>query len=222
MSGYIFPVGGNDWRISSGFGPRSSPGGIGSTNHQGVDIAAPLGTSVLAPIDGTVIFSGRAGGYGNFIKLKGRDGNVYEFGHLSSRNVKNGQSVVAGSLLGGVGSTGNSTGNHLHYGVIGADGKRKNPSNFLNGAKNTLGTLAKGPIGKAAAGFLAGVIGGPLAPVIAGSLPGISGLMGGESWLDQFRNWLAESHFWQRLGIGLLAIIFIMGALYMLGQRATK
>lgn len=113
---------GKDWshpvsgaQATSGFGPRSSPGGIGSTNHKGQDWAAPAGTAVKAFMDAIVKSAGPAGGYGNMVELDHGAGRTTRYAHLSSIAVEQGQKVEAGQRLGGVGSTGNSTGNHLHF-----------------------------------------------------------------------------------------------------------
>lgn len=112
--------------ISSHFGPRSSPGGIGSTYHQGLDIAFPMGTKVLACESGTVTTSGWNGGLGKCIIIDhgGKLQTVY--GHLSQISVKSGQKVVRGQYIGNVGSTGQSTGPHLHLGVK-LNGRYVNP-----------------------------------------------------------------------------------------------
>lgn len=112
--------------ISSHFGPRPSPGGIGSKYHEGLDIAFPTGTKVLACESGTVTTAGWNGGLGKCIII--RHGGSIEtiYGHLSSINVKEGQKVVRGQVIGEVGNTGNSTGPHLHLGVR-LNGKLVNP-----------------------------------------------------------------------------------------------
>lgn len=103
--------------ISSHFGPRNSPGGFGSSYHEGLDIAFPTGTKVLACETGTVVSAGWNGGYGKCIIVDhgGKLQTVYA--HLSGIEVKSGQKVVRGQYIGIVGSTGNSTGPHLHLGV---------------------------------------------------------------------------------------------------------
>lgn len=103
--------------ITSHFGPRSSPGGIGSTNHQGLDIGFPTGTHVLACEKGTVATAGWGGGLGNCIIIDHDKGLQTVYGHLSAIKVKTGQKVARGQYIGNVGSTGNSTGPHLHLGI---------------------------------------------------------------------------------------------------------
>lgn len=208
-----FPVAGNDWRISSGFGNRSSPGGIGSTNHKGIDIAAPIGTGVIAPVSGTVIYAGQASGYGNYIKLRGDDGNIYEFGHLNSIGVSKGSTVNAGYGIGTVGNTGNSTGPHLHFGVKDALGKAINPSGLLGKGKSL---LKKG-------GDLLGISTGDAVEMAANAvIPGSGvvldalGVTSDCNWLCQLKNWIAESGFFQRLALAILAFIIIAGAVFMM------
>jgi murein DD-endopeptidase MepM/ murein hydrolase activator NlpD len=107
---YIFPT---DGTISSYFGYRVST--IGSANHKGVDIAASKGTAVLAADGGEVIFTGWVSGYGNLIKLRHDNGDVTYYGHLSKILVSDGASVAQGDKIAEVGSTGISTGPHLHF-----------------------------------------------------------------------------------------------------------
>lgn len=102
---------------TSGFGPRSSPGGIGSTNHKGVDYGAPRGTPIPSQSSGTVIASGYNGSMGNYVRVRSGDGKVHTYMHNSRNNVGVGQTIGRGQILGLVGSTGNSTGPHVHYQV---------------------------------------------------------------------------------------------------------
>lgn len=104
--------------ISSHFGPRSSLGGIGSSNHQGLDIAFPTGTKVLVCESGTVTKAGWYSGYGLCVIIDHGKGVQTIYAHLSKVNAKKGQRVVRGQYIGNVGSTGNSTGPHLHLGVM--------------------------------------------------------------------------------------------------------
>lgn len=116
--------------ISSGFGQRESPGGIGSTNHQGIDFAAGEGTQILAVAAGTVIEQSTNTGYGNLTKIRHSDGYVSWYGHQSAFDVGNGATVSAGQRIGRVGSTGNSTGAHLHLGIT-LDGTFIDPAPFI-------------------------------------------------------------------------------------------
>ena len=102
-------------RVSSGYGMRFHPVSGGQKAHLGVDYAAPTGTAVRAVGDGVVDFAGWQNGYGNFIVLKHRSGHTTAYGHLSRIHVRKGQRVDQGSLIGAVGSTGVSTGPHLHF-----------------------------------------------------------------------------------------------------------
>ena len=124
---FRWPVSG---RITSYFGGRKSPGGIGSTNHKGIDIAAPKGTPVYAADGGTVTYAGWMSGYGYLVRIN--HGNGYEtyYGHNSSLTVSVGQHVYKGQQIARVGSTGNSTGNHCHF-EIRYNGVAKNPLNYL-------------------------------------------------------------------------------------------
>ena len=216
MSGTYFPIVG-DYRVSSVFGNRSSPGGIGSTNHRGIDLAAPIGTPVVAPVSGTILSAGTAGGYGNLITMRGDDGNLYKFGHLSSYNVRAGMPVIGGSQIGAVGNTGRSTGPHLHFEVRDKSGKAINPSGLLKGAlKQGKDTLLKAGkdllgIGDIDAGDVANVI----VPGSGVVLDGL-GLTGDCNWLCQLQNWIKDSGFFQRLALAILAFIVLAGAFYMM------
>lgn len=118
-------------RISSRFGPRKAPKPGASTYHEGIDLAAPEGTPVLAADGGTVIFAAFNGKAGNHIKIDHGNGLVTEYMHLHTMSVSKGVNVSKGQQIGGVGTTGNSTGNHLHFGVI-KDGVKVNPENYIN------------------------------------------------------------------------------------------
>ncbi|MGE7650473.1 peptidoglycan DD-metalloendopeptidase family protein [Peribacillus frigoritolerans] len=108
---------GPSFRRTSNFGLRNSPGGIGSTNHKGVDWAAPAGTRIPSQTGGRVTFSGVRGGYGNAVIVNGGGGYEYLYGHNSKNLVSVGQNVTRGQTIGLVGSTGNSTGPHVHFEV---------------------------------------------------------------------------------------------------------
>ena len=117
-------------RISSYFGGRKSPGGIGSTNHKGIDIAVPRGTPIYAADGGTVTYSGWMSGYGYLVQIDHGNGYVTRYGHNSSLTVSVGQHVYKGQQVARAGSTGNSTGNHCHFEVR-YNGVAKNPLNYL-------------------------------------------------------------------------------------------
>ena len=95
--------------FTSGYGPRWG------TLHAGIDIAAPVGTPILAVMDGTVIDSGPAPGYGNWIQIRHDDGAVSVYGHMETLAVSVGERVTAGQYIAGMGSRGFSTGSHLHF-----------------------------------------------------------------------------------------------------------
>lgn len=117
-------------RITSPFGNRVHPIYGTKKFHAGVDIAAPTGTPVSAAQGGTVSYASRMDGYGNVIFVDHPDGSQTRYAHLSSIGVTKGQKVDVGSNIGKVGSTGNSTGPHLHFEVrIG--GKPQNPLNYV-------------------------------------------------------------------------------------------
>lgn len=127
--------------VTSGFGHRSSPMGIGSRNHGGIDLAARGaggGYAAEAAAGGTVTFAGRAGGYGNMVEVTHADGSKTRYGHLQSMNVKVGDQVAAGTPVGKVGSTGKSTGPHLHFEVIDKNGQKVNPKSVTDLANRSL------------------------------------------------------------------------------------
>ncbi len=103
--------------LTSGFGHRESIFTGKREFHAGVDIVARVGTPIIAPADGVVIKSGREGGYGNIIEIRHMQGIVTRFAHNHKNLVGIGQSVRRGDVIGQVGSTGRSTGPHLHYEV---------------------------------------------------------------------------------------------------------
>ena len=109
-------------RMSSGFGMRFHPVLRYSRMHQGVDFAAATGTPILASAGGTIVFSGWGGGYGNVVVIDHGKGMRTRYAHMHRINVRNGQRVEQGQNIGQVGSTGLSTGPHLHYEVPGAGG----------------------------------------------------------------------------------------------------
>ena len=131
LGGYIWPV--SSRRITSTFGGRASPGGIGSTNHKGIDIGGVgYTTEIHAAKAGTVIVSQYSRSYGNYVVVSHGSGNTTLYAHMSSRKVSVGQYVNQGDVLGITGSTGNSTGPHLHFEIT-ENGTRINPLKYLTG-----------------------------------------------------------------------------------------
>jgi murein DD-endopeptidase MepM/ murein hydrolase activator NlpD len=117
--------------ITSGYGHRENPfTGENVETHKGLDIRANYGDAVKCTANGEVVFAGSRGGYGNCIVIKHGNGFETYYGHLSKILVKVGEDVSAGSNIGKVGSTGRSTGPHLHYEVH-KNGKTINPRSFL-------------------------------------------------------------------------------------------
>ncbi|MFW6180957.1 MAG: peptidoglycan DD-metalloendopeptidase family protein, partial [Spirochaetota bacterium] len=102
-------------RLTSRFGYRVDPFTRGRSLHTGVDIAAPAGTKVHAAQGGTVVFAGERYGYGKTVIIEHRFGYTTLYGHLGSIQVKRGQQVSGGGVIGTVGSSGRSTGPHLHF-----------------------------------------------------------------------------------------------------------
>lgn len=116
--------------LTSGFGYRSDPVSGRRANHAGVDIATAPGREVSAPAPGLVVQAGRVGGLGNSVSISHGYGVTTRYGHLSKISVVPGQRLEEGDVLGLVGSTGKSTGYHLHYEVR-ENGRAKNPIYYL-------------------------------------------------------------------------------------------
>ena len=123
----VWPASG---RVSSGFGWRRHPVFGGRRHHNGIDIAAPHGANVVAADRGTVIISGFNRGYGNYIVINHGNGMTTLYAHLSSRKVSVGTTVARGQVIGLIGSTGVSTGPHLHF-EVSVNGSRTNPMTRL-------------------------------------------------------------------------------------------
>lgn len=125
----IQPISNNDLRrVGSYFGYRTDPFYKVTKFHQGIDFTASVGTEVYATGDGTVVNVGRKGGYGNCILINHGFGYQTLYAHLSKMDVKPGQKVKRGQVIGKVGNTGKSTSPHLHYEVI----KNKRPVDPIN------------------------------------------------------------------------------------------
>jgi len=124
----VSPV--NGW-ITSSFGMRISPFTGKKSMHKAIDIAAPVGTPIVAPADGVVIFSGAKVGFGNFIMIAHYGyGIVTRYGHNAQNMVQAGQTVKRGEQIATVGMTGRTTGPHLHYETW-VNGRAVNPKKFI-------------------------------------------------------------------------------------------
>lgn len=104
-------------RVTSGYGTRRDPFHGAEREHHGVDYGAPAGTPILAAADGVVRFSGARGGYGNVVIVSHPDGTETRYAHCRDLGVRVGEAVAAGQAIATVGSTGRSTGPHLHFEV---------------------------------------------------------------------------------------------------------
>jgi murein DD-endopeptidase MepM/ murein hydrolase activator NlpD len=126
-----------DYRYTSGYGYRYDPFNGGSAMHAGVDMAGSHGEAIYASASGTVLQAGRSGGYGNLVELTHGKGIDTRYGHLSKILVSPGQRVRQGQIIGRMGSTGRSTGTHLHFEVR-VDGRSVNPRPFLDASAYVL------------------------------------------------------------------------------------
>lgn len=131
---YAMPVT-SSYRFTSGFGYRRDPKGGGRRMHQGLDLAGPRGTPIHAAADGVVTFAGRESGYGNVVRIRHELGFETVYAHQHHLRVKTGQNVSRGDRIGDMGSTGRSTGVHLHYEVH-LNGRPVNPMTYLEAARN--------------------------------------------------------------------------------------
>lgn len=124
-------------RLTSSYGKRKDPFKRKYAFHGGIDLAARRGTPIYATGEGVVISSGWVGGYGKVVKIRHAFGYETVYAHLHRRRVKVGDQVEKGDLIGDMGSTGRSTGNHLHY-EIRLYGKTVNPAKFIEAARHVL------------------------------------------------------------------------------------
>jgi murein DD-endopeptidase MepM/ murein hydrolase activator NlpD len=143
--------------FTSGYGVRSDPFHAGAAMHPGIDLAGAYGTPIYATADGTVVRAGwNNGGYGNLVELDHGRGITTRYGHMSAILVHAGDHVKRGQQIGRMGSTGRSTGNHLHYEVR-IDGRPVNPIPFMKSTDYVLAMQKRG----GAATMDAVAIGGP-------------------------------------------------------------
>ena len=123
--------------MSSGFGFRSDPFTGGGAMHAGLDFKGPVGTPILSAAEGRVTFAGFNGGYGKTVEITHANGLLTRYAHLSGLNVTRGQMVKRGLQIGRMGSTGRSTGSHLHFEVR-LNGRAINPRKFLEANPDVL------------------------------------------------------------------------------------
>ena len=143
--------------FTSGFGVRSDPFHAGAAMHPGIDLAGSYGTPIYATADGTVLRAGwNSGGYGNLVEIDHGRGITTRYGHMSAILVHDGDHVTRGQQIGRMGSTGRSTGNHLHYEVR-IDGRAVNPIPFMKSTDYVLAMQRR----SSSASMDAVAIGGP-------------------------------------------------------------
>jgi len=131
--------------LSSSYGMRVHPVTGKLARHNGIDIPAPYGTPIYATADGIVGRAQRLGGYGNYVEVEHGNAIQTRYGHMSSYIVHPGQQVKKGDILGYVGSTGRSTGNHLHYEVR-IEGAPVNPMPFVRSDQLTIAAITGGKL----------------------------------------------------------------------------
>jgi len=143
--------------ISSGFGYRRDPFNGRAAMHSGLDFRGPVGTPIYAAAKGKVSFVGRKGGYGNVVEIRHGNGMLTRYAHMSKFVAKVGQPVEAGDVIGKIGSTGRSTGPHLHFEVR-INNRAVNPRPLLEkgarilGARRVLEQKQDGSVSSVAAG----------------------------------------------------------------------
>jgi hypothetical protein len=128
---FIYPI--NGAKITDGYGPRQAPTAGASTFHRGIDFAAAQGTPIMASAPGTVTMAGDNGGLGNCVKIKHPNGMTTVYGHQSRLGTTVGREVRQGQIIGYVGTTGTSTGPHLHFETHDKSGNAFDPMKVLSG-----------------------------------------------------------------------------------------
>jgi murein DD-endopeptidase MepM/ murein hydrolase activator NlpD len=131
---YAMPVT-SSFRFTSGYGYRSDPKGRGRRLHRGIDLAGPRGTPIFATADGVVRSAKYESGYGNTVRIAHAFGFETVYAHQNKLYVREGQQLSRGARIGDMGSTGRSTGVHLHYEVH-LNGQPVNPMTYLEAARN--------------------------------------------------------------------------------------
>ncbi len=133
IAAFVLPAAGLA-QMTSGFGVRADPFHGRAKNHSGVDLAKPTGTPIYATANGKIGRAGRVGSYGNLVEINHGNGYQTRYAHMHRIFVKSGQFVRRGTQIGEVGSTGRSTGPHLHYEVR-FNGKALDPTPFISGQR---------------------------------------------------------------------------------------
>jgi murein DD-endopeptidase MepM/ murein hydrolase activator NlpD len=133
MQSFVYPVMGP--RESSPFGVRKHPVRGGHRHHSGIDLAAPRGATIRAIAPGRVMYADPLGAYGKLVVIEHQNGLTSHYGHCEALKVNIGQVVQAGDIIATVGSSGVSTGPHLHF-EIRRNGKPEHPERYLPGLDN--------------------------------------------------------------------------------------
>ena len=135
-SSFLWPLPGR-YNLSSLYGSRKHPVTGKANNHTGIDVPAPSGTPIQACKSGVVTTSTYNNSYGNYVVVSHSDGTSTLYAHMSRRNASKGQTVSQGQVIGYVGTTGSSTGNHLHL-EIRVNGSRRDPINYFQSLPLTI------------------------------------------------------------------------------------
>lgn len=138
-SGFLWPLPGR-YNLSSLYGSRKHPVTGKANNHTGIDVPAPSGTPIQACKSGVVTTSTYNNSYGNYVVVSHSDGTSTLYAHMSRRNASKGQTVSQGQVIGYVGTTGSSTGNHLHL-EIRVNGSRRDPINYFQSLPLTISVV---------------------------------------------------------------------------------
>jgi murein DD-endopeptidase MepM/ murein hydrolase activator NlpD len=140
-----------NFHFTSGYGVRSDPFRGYAAMHAGLDLAGPMGTAIYATADGIVSFASWMRGYGNLVEIEHGKGIETRYGHLSQILVRPNQRVKRGELIARMGSTGRSTGSHLHYEVR-LDGRAVNPVPYIQSADYLVAMQERGNTAQVAQG----------------------------------------------------------------------
>lgn len=146
----LIPVG-SLAQVTSGFGTRADPFHGKARQHSGVDLGSPVGTPIYATADGVVGRAGWVGSYGNLVEINHAGGYQTRYAHMHKIHVRSGQRIRRGTIIGQVGSTGRSTGPHLHYEVR-LNGKALDPSPFMRAAPQVRTARSGGAAGQVGVG----------------------------------------------------------------------